>query len=328
MEFFQNLPFFKINPTLESIVDTYLYSCEVEGKTVRTVQAYRETLGQFLEAAANNRFPNNVAKINSTHVYAFLSDVKDRGVSAGTQHRRFRETRAFFSWCERMEFINGHPFKGIPNVRTDTKVIKPFTKSDISKLLKCCDPATEYGLRFRAIILLLLDTGIRRAELEGLDIDDVDLDLGRAFIRHGKGRKQRVVPFSSEPARTIGEYIDRYRTETSGPLFMRIDRGGGRRPFNKYHLGTLFQRLGDAAGVHANPHRFRHTFATWAIEAGAREIDVQYLLGHSTAIMTRRYAATYDASMAAVRHPSFSPASRLSTFIDTPDQSSVGSRYG
>ena len=163
-------------------------------------------------------------------------------------------------------------------------------------MLKCCDPATEYGLRFRAIILLLLDTGFRRAELEGLDIDDIDVDLGRAFIRHGKGRKQRVVPFSSEPAHTIAEYINRYRTETSGPLFLRIDRRGGRKPSNKYHLGTLFQRLGSEADVHANPHRFRHTFATWAIEAGAREIDVQYLLRHSTAVMNRRYAGTYDAS--------------------------------
>lgn len=72
-------------------------------------------------------------------------------------------------------------------------------------------------------------------------------------------------------------------------------------------IGTLFQLLGDEAGVHANPHRFRHTFATWAIEAEAREIDVQCLLGHSTAVMTRRYAATYDASKAAARHNDFSP---------------------
>jgi len=55
-----------------------------------------------------------------------------RGVSPGTQHRRFRETRAFFSWCERMGHIVVHPFKGIPNVRTNTKVIKPFTKVEIA----------------------------------------------------------------------------------------------------------------------------------------------------------------------------------------------------
>ncbi len=80
---------------------------------------------------------------------------------------------------------------------------------------------------------------------------------------------------------------------------------------NKYLLGTLFSRLGERAGVHANPHRFRHTFATWAIENHARELDVQYLLGHSTSAMVRRYSATYDAAKAADAHAAFSPAARL-----------------
>ncbi len=60
-----------------------------------------------------------------------------------------------------------------------------------------------------------------------------------------------------------------------------------------------------------HPHRFRHTFATWAIENHARELDVQYLLGHSTSAMVRRYSATYDAAKAADAHASFSPAARL-----------------
>jgi site-specific recombinase XerD len=311
MKLSEVLSFRRNHPSLNEAVKTYISACHAEGKTERTLQAYSETLNQLLDVAKSAGFPTRLSGFRSEHVYAFMDATRMRGVSSGTQHRRFRETRAFFSWCERMAYTLEHPFKGISNVRTGTKVIKPFTKSDIDKLLKCCDPATEYGLRFRAIILLLLDTGMRRAELEGLDIDDVDLDLGRAFIRHGKGRKQRVVPFSAEPARIIGEYINRYRTETSGPLFLRIDRGSGRSPFNKYHLGTLFQRLGSEAGVHANPHRFRHTFATWAIQAGAREIDVQYLLGHSTAVMTRRYAATYDSTMAAERHQHFSPVGHL-----------------
>ena len=62
----------------------------------------------------------------------------------------------------------------------------------------------------------------------------------------------------------------------------------------------------------AHAHRFRHTFATWALEHHAREIDVQHLLGHSTTHMLRRYAATYDAARAAEAHAGFSPAARLS----------------
>ena len=69
-------------------------------------------------------------------------------------------------------------------------------------------------------------------------------------------------------------------------------------------------------GVHANPHRFRHTFATWVIENLARELDVQYLLGHSTSAMVRRYSATYDAAKATEAHATLSPAARLARSVD------------
>lgn len=312
MNILSKLGITKTTDSLPSIVETYLYSCEVEGKTGRTVQAYRETLGQFLEAAHQKKFPRDVKNIDTPCVYRFLGWVKDRGVSVGTQHRRYGETRAFFSRCVRMGHTDHNPFDGVPNVRPDVKVIRPFTSGEVERLLACCNPVTELGTRTITIVMLLLDTGILRAELEGLDVEDIDLNLGRALIRHGKGRRQRVVPFSIDPATAIRNYVDEYRGDSRGRLFLSLDRGHGRRPLNKYHLGTMFQRLGDNAGVHANPHRFRHTFATWAIEAGAREIDVQYLLGNSTAVMTRRYASTYDASMAAVRHKEFSPATIFS----------------
>jgi integrase len=77
-------------------------------------------------------------------------------------------------------------------------------------------------------------------------------------------------------------------------------------------MRTIFQRLGKQASLpKVHPHRFRHTFATWAIEQQAREIDIQVLLGHSTPAMLRRYTATYDAEKAAQAHALFSPADRL-----------------
>jgi integrase/recombinase XerC/integrase/recombinase XerD len=76
----------------------------------------------------------------------------------------------------------------------------------------------------------------------------------------------------------------------------------------------LLRRLGRKTGltkVHA--HRFRHTFATWAIQQGARELDVQLLLGHSSPHMVRRYSASYNAEQAARRHPAFSPTLLIAT---------------
>ncbi len=303
---------------LDEAIAAYLAACEVEGKSPRTVDAYAETLAKFRGICVQKGLPQRVGDFGPAHVYAFLKVIADSGVSLGTRHRRFRETRAFFSWCTRMGGCAKSPFTGIPNVKVEQKVIQPLSEQEIQALLDLCDPAEEFGCRNRAIILLFLDTGMRYAELHQLTLADVSWEDRRIHIRHGKGRKQRVVPFGDGPEVALRDYVERFRGEDEGPLFLTISRWGEpRRPMNKYLLGTLFSRLGKRAGVHANPHRFRHTFATWAIENHAREIDVQYLLGHSTSAMVRRYSATYDAAKAATAHAAFSPAARLLRIVDS-----------
>jgi site-specific recombinase XerD len=297
---------------LDEAIAAYLAACDVEGKSPRTVDAYAETLGMFHAICLQRGLPQRVADFRPAHVYAFLKVIADRGVSLGTRHRRFRETRAFFSWCTRMGGCARSPFTGIPNVKVEQKVIQPLSEEDIQALLALCDAGGEFGCRNRAIILLFLDTGMRSAELHQLTLADVSWENRRIHIRHGKGRKQRVVPFRDGPEAALRAYVEGFRGEDAGRLFLTISRWGEpRRPMNKYLLGTLFTRLGERAGVHANPHRFRHTFSTWAIENAARELDVQYLLGHSTSAMVRRYSATYDAAKAAEAHASFSPEARL-----------------
>ncbi len=176
------------------------------------------------------------------------------------------------------------------------------------RLLAYCDPSTHKGARDRALILVLLDTGLRASELCNLLLEEVDFESGRMHISHGKGNKQRVVRFGDEACRAIQHYLEGFRGGGPGHLFLTC-RG---QPLCRTALRTIFQRLGQKASLHkVHPHRFRHTFATWAIEQQAREIDVQTLLGHSTPAMLRRYTATYDAEKAAQAHVLFSPADRL-----------------
>ena len=143
-----------------------------------------------------------------------------------------------------------------------------------------------------------------------MELADIDWARQRIQIRHGKGRRQRVVPFGPEAAAAVGAYCAGFRGQTPGCLFQTSR--GPRRRLHLFALATLFDRLGArAAVVDCHPHRFRHTFATWALEQRAREVDVQHLLGHATGHMLQRYAATYDAARAADAHADFSPARRL-----------------
>ena len=180
--------------SLDDAIGEYLMACEVEGKSPRTVQAYAETLRVFRRIVTAANLPTTMGGFVAADVYRFLKAIMDSPVSLGTRHRRFRETRAFFSWCVRMGYVPKHPFTGIPNVRVEQKVIQPFSEEEIQQLLDACDAATAFGCRNRAIILLFLDTGMRALELLRVAVDDVHWESRRIHIRHGKGRKQRVVP--------------------------------------------------------------------------------------------------------------------------------------
>ena len=165
------------------------------------------------------------------------------------------------------------------------------------------------GRRDRAILLTLLDTGVRCAEAVGLDLADCTLTEQRLLVRQDKGGKDRIVPFTGRCADALAAYLAD-RGPAPGPLFVaarsaRLNAGVRLRPNG---LKQLLRRLGRAAGVpRVHAHRFRHTFATWAIAHDAREIDVQHLLGHSSPEMVRRYSATYGSAQAAQRHAAFSP---------------------
>ena len=172
----------------EEVVPLYLKACEVEGKTDRTVQSYAETLRQFQRAAGRELgLPEDVAAFGPAHVYLFMGWVRERGVSAGTQHRRQREVKAFFSWCRRMDYVEENPFMRVPMVRREQKVVQPFTKDDLTTLLAACNPQTYVGSRMRAMILFLLDTGVRSSELVSIELCDVLFDEGRVRVLQWQG---------------------------------------------------------------------------------------------------------------------------------------------
>ena len=93
-------------------------------------------LGVIRRRVAPHHLPNSVRAFGPAHVYLFMGWVRDRGVSAGTQHRRQREVKAFFSWCRRMGYSEENPFMRVPVVRREQKVIQPFAEEDISALLR------------------------------------------------------------------------------------------------------------------------------------------------------------------------------------------------
>jgi site-specific recombinase XerC len=293
--------------SLGHAIELYLTACRVEGKQPNTVVAYRETLMMFLGVAQEMGFAGDVRAITTEHIYQWLGWVKDREVTDETLHRRHREAKFVFVWLQRIRVIDANPFDPIKNVQIPKKVVEPIKPEHIRKLLNASFPNEFLAARNRAIIMLFLDTGIRLNELISLQLDDLDIETQRLRILNGKMKKQRVVGVGDAALEYLKCYLE-VRGDEPGQLFLS-KHGRAIRPNS---IRVMLRRLAERAGVpHVHPHKFRHTFATWAIESEAREIDVQFLLGHSTPVMVRRYASSYNAEKAARAHAKWSPGDKL-----------------
>ena len=296
-------------PTLAALADLYLLRCEVEGKSPRTVRAYRETVRRFLR-----QLPDEAVQadhVRADHIYVYLGAFTAHSLE--TRHRYFREVRCFFNWLVELDYLERSPFRGMKNVRLPQRIVEPFRGEEVEALLSACGDGAM-GSRDRALLLVLLDTGARCSEIVQLELADLDLDRRRLQILHGKGNKQRIVPFADRCAVALSEYIHG-RGASPGPLFLagtHLRALKAEVPLRPNGLKQMLRRLGKRTGIKkVHAHRFRHTFATWAIQHDARELDVQYLLGHSSPDMVRRYSSSYRSEQAALRHSTFSPADQM-----------------
>jgi len=207
-----------------------------------------------------------------------------------------------------MEFKIPNPMEDVPAPKYQPAPVKTFTKSEVEKILKACTYTKEANTilrrsytfqrptanRDRAIVLTLLDTGLRAMELCMLKIEDVDLKKGKVEVKHGvqgggKGGKGRSVFVGKTARRTIWRYLacrEDY-DDSQAPLFL----GRGDRFLTPNGLRQLIKSLAEKAGVNdAYPHKFRHTFAITYLRSGGDIFTLQALLGHKSLDIVRHYA--------------------------------------
>ena len=305
---------------IDDLIATYLNAVETEGKSVRTIKSYRDSLATFRLVGRRLGFPDTVEDYDVTHVYAFLAELRARRGRSGRatttpiyQNHHHRTLGAFFSWCRRMGYLDPertHVFARVPLARIERKAPRPFSEEEIERLLADCDRSRLTGCRNYALLLFLLDNGVRSQECASVQLDEVDWERRRVLV-HGKGAKQRWVGIGERTADALRDYVARFRGEQAGALFLGR-HGEGMADGHSFYV--LLGRLAKRAGVEkANPHRFRYSFATWAIASGARELDVQLLLGHSSPQMTQHYARAYDSEQAVAAHAALSPVGRLAS---------------
>lgn len=228
--------------------------------------------------------------------------MREKGLKATGCNSAIRAINAYLHWSTAGAEVKCSPackHLRISQLKEPQLVLPTFTTTQVSRLVKWRPKAKIFWQRrLHLLILFMLDTGCRVGELLSIRVRDIDFD-NLLLTLDGKGRKQRVVPFSFELRRAIFRYIsDFQRKPDSLLLATRNETKLGRRVMLRA-VKNLCARLGIQTPARTL-HAFRHTFAVNYLRRGGSVFHLQKVLGHSTLEMTRRYANLVTADLQAV----------------------------
>ena len=243
-------------------IDAFLNAGRARGLSPRTVQWYAVMLRGF--ALGNTQLPRKPEALER-----YLGGLR---VGDESRHGYYRALKAFYSWCEQ-RYGAANPLRGLIPPRRRKKLPRTLSPVEIGYLFLV--PLSE---RDRAVIWLLLDTGIRAGELVGLKVEDIGMD---SILVTGK-TGSREVP--------ISDMVRRLLLEVAGPVYVFPGYSGHLTTHHVYHLVRHSFEASGMKGRKMGPHTLRHTFGRQFIMAGGDAFSLQRILGHSNIQTTRIYA--------------------------------------
>lgn len=220
--------------------------------------------------------------------------VEKRRLAVGTQACRLAAVRRFFSWLAAEQQIAYNPASALqPPKQPQRLPTNILTRSEARRLIESTPTDKPRDIRDRAILDVLYSTGIRRAELIGLTIYDLDFDNATLRIEHGKGNATRIVPLTESARSALKLYLEEARgvfaRETTQTRLFVSSRSGG--PLDDADIVRIVEKAARQAKIkkHITPHTLRHTCATHLLKGKADIRQIQKLLGHRRLSSTEVY---------------------------------------
>jgi integrase/recombinase XerC len=202
--------------------------------------------------------------------------------------RKIASLRAFVAWLLERKNLRKDPFVGLPLPRSERRLPRFLSEPEMATLLESKSVrAPRFQARDRAMLELLYSSGLRRSELCGLNVGDLDIWSGNVRV-FGKGGKERLVPVGESALASLRVYLKERREPAAGePLFTNF-RG---ERLTTSGLWRILREIARATGFSGRitPHAFRHSFATHLLDHGLDLRSVQQLLGHSSIRTTQIY---------------------------------------
>lgn len=315
---------------LSKAIEGYILAALSEGYSQLTLNAYRSALNTMVEYLDDMDLETITTDDLRGFMKYLLTDyaperrnnpANQEPLSTASHHRYWKAMRSFFKWAER-DLGASRPDIPIKMPKWENKEIVPLTEEEVKALVKACEysivPAGKRrsyiykhpnSLRDKAIILTLIDTGVRVGELTRLKVNDVILENGEVFVRpyHVKKTLSRTTYLGKTARRSVWRYlVSREDLRDDEPLFVTEDN----HPISRERVLNMLSQLGKSLGIpKVHPHRFRHTMAIQYLRNGGDIFTLQRILGHRRLEMVNRYLNIVSSDVKSA-HQRASPADR------------------
>lgn len=267
------------------------YLREVKQASENTVQSYRRDLMQMITYLEEKEI-REAAKVTKTSLHGYILHMEEQGKAATTISRMMAAMKEFFNYECMQACIRRNPAESLHAPKVEKKAPVVLSVDQVSALLAQPSGQTPKEIRDKAMLALLYATGIRVSELIGIQMEDINMNIGFLVCRDGE--RERTIPFGRSAKAALEEYLEHARNELlrgKGSDYFFVNCTGG--AMSRQGFWKIIKYYGEKAGIEEDitPHTLRHSFAAHLIARGADMRAVQTILGHSDMATTQMYAA-------------------------------------
>lgn len=287
--------------SVSQALKSYLASCKANGLAKGTIENYERVVSEYVKFLYDKGYEE--ATIGSASDWKIA--MNEKGTKINVVSSKMHMAKAFFDWAIEMEILEKNPF--IPTVMPSRKAVnaenhKPYTKllsaEEFARILHSGRPKgvpMNRWYRNRAILIVLLTSGLRNSELRDLTLNDLDFENSTITVRRGKGNKSRVCSFPTIAQTAVKDYLTSgYRplNVTADDYLFGVTDENGYHQFERNSLSQMVElEIEKITGREkCKTHSLRHASASYLLSSGVSVDSISALLGHSSVSTTAIYA--------------------------------------
>lgn len=294
-------------PDMYTATNMFIKSRKLKNLTENTISSYSQALTKFSEFLDEN----GIEKINDIiveDIQEFIQTRMDEGNSAPTINKYIRSLRAFFNFLCSSGYLTENPTESVDKLAEEKRVLRTLSRDQVKAILDVPNRSTPVGYRNYVFLLLILDTGLRLEEAFSFDVEDVYWQE-RVIKVFGKGRKERLVPFSDLLAIHMREYLELRSESDTSVFFLNIDGQPLRRRTIQEDISD-YGRIAGIKGVRVSCHTLRYTFTRNYVLNGGDVVSLMRIMGHKSLHMAQLYTEMFQSDISK-QHDKYSPVSSL-----------------